>query len=202
MRELLTVLIELIFPDRTDAHTIKTASDHEWSMEYQPKTYNDVIFLSRYHHPLIEAAIKENKFYHNQEAARLLGSLLSQWSQSKVSYTIFIPIPLGKKRLRERGYNQVISILSAAQLTPYTDVTILQRNRETLPQVRLNRTDRKENIKDAFSYTGKMQLPTSCTQVILIDDVVTTGATLLAAKTALASHLPSHIKIQCLALAH
>ncbi len=202
MRELLTVLLELLFPASADHQRLKTATKQEWSTRYQPNTYKNIVFLSHYKDSLVQTAIKENKFHHNPHAAQLLGSLLMRWSEPQLQHTAFVPIPLGSKRLRERGHNQVISVLEAAQLQPHTHANLLKRTRETTPQVRLDRQTREHNIKNAFTYTGQMTLPASCLQVILIDDVVTTGATLRAAKEALVPHLPPHIRLRCLALAH
>ena len=97
---------------------------------------------------------------------------------------MLVPIPLGKKRLRERGYNQVamVAIPLSMQLGLEYCPTALIRARETRSQVGLSAMERQENVQDAFlAGTRKVGGRT----VLLMDDVSTTGATLSSAAEAL-----------------
>jgi ComF family protein len=92
-----------------------------------------------------------------------------------------VPIPLHPRRLRQRGYNQ--SFLLARELGRSLEVPVaqlLQRQRNTPPQVGLKRADRAKNIKDAFIIDGAAfaGIGGSRRCFLLIDDVFTTGATL------------------------
>jgi ComF family protein len=90
---------------------------------------------------------------------------------------LVVPVPLGKGRLSERGYNQVALIarpLSMAMRLAYTPDALI-RGQETRSQVGLTRAQRQENVRDAFRanqarVTGRI--------VLLMDDVATTGSTL------------------------
>lgn len=95
-----------------------------------------------------------------------------------------IPIPLGKKRLKERGYNQVamVAIPLSIQLGLDYLPSALARAKETRSQVGLSASERQENVKDAFFADGKKINGRS---VLLMDDVSTTGATLSSAAEAL-----------------
>lgn len=92
--------------------------------------------------------------------------------------TILIPVPLHKKRLRERGFNQ--SELLAKRLSEKTGQRVIDkaiiRKKYTLPQVDLKMNERKENIRDAFFCLDSALIEDK--KVILIDDVLTTGATM------------------------
>ena len=95
-----------------------------------------------------------------------------------------VPVPLHRRRLRERGYNQAREIAAplARQLGVPLREGLLQRVRHTQPQSRLDADARQGNLDDAFAVTASGQLPA---HVVLVDDVMTTGATLHAAAWAL-----------------
>ena len=97
---------------------------------------------------------------------------------------VLVPIPLGKRRLKERGYNQVamIAIPLALQLgIPYS-ASMLKRTRETRSQVGLSASQRHENMQRAFDAKASEVVGRT---PLLIDDVSTTGATLSSAAEAL-----------------
>jgi ComF family protein len=93
-------------------------------------------------------------------------------------YTLLIPVPLHIKRLRERGFNQ--SLLLAYKLGGKyklpVNFSLIKRRKATLTQTGLNKTEREENIKGAFVVIDEKKV---CDEnIILIDDVYTTGATI------------------------
>ncbi|MFZ2754457.1 MAG: phosphoribosyltransferase family protein, partial [Lysobacteraceae bacterium] len=95
-----------------------------------------------------------------------------------------IPLPLHRKRLRSRGFDQTLELaapLARALHLPLMD-GILMRMRETAPQSRLDAAARRRNLRRAFAVREGIVLPT---HVALVDDVMTTGATLHAAADAL-----------------
>ena len=95
-----------------------------------------------------------------------------------------MPVPLGRKRLAERGYNQVNLIarpLSTALRIPYAP-DALRRCQETRSQVGLTRTERRQNVRNAFRADQRRVV--GCV-VLVMDDIATTGSTLSSCAEAL-----------------
>lgn len=94
-----------------------------------------------------------------------------------------VPIPLSKQRITERGYNQVatfaypLAMMNGWEYDPHA----LHRVRHTRSQVGLTREQRRENVRQVFCVQAKIQGK----RVLLLDDVITTGATVTEAARAL-----------------
>jgi len=95
------------------------------------------------------------------------------------SYNVIVPVPLHKKRLKERGFNQ--SLLLAKEISRKQNVPVdylnLKRLRYTEPQINLKGEERLKNIKDAFAVENARVFKNQ--KILLIDDVYTTGATVV-----------------------
>ena len=101
--------------------------------------------------------------------------------------TMLVPVPLAASRQRQRGYNQSECVARALaawwNLPVHSDV--LERTRETPTQTRLAPEERIRNVHGAFRATGAARNVLSGAHVVLVDDVVTTAATLNACAAAL-----------------
>jgi ComF family protein len=101
--------------------------------------------------------------------------------------TAVVPVPLSRTRLRERGYNQAEAIARALarewSLPLWTG--ILGRTRDTRSQVQLTPSERARNVSNAFCVVGTARAALRGSHIVLVDDVITTAATLNAAATAL-----------------
>jgi ComF family protein len=97
-----------------------------------------------------------------------------------------IPVPLSRARMRERGYNQ--SERLAAALSPIWKIEIwndvLQRTRATVSQTELTPEERKRNVSGAFQVAPAKRQQIRGAHLVIIDDVMTTAATLNACAAA------------------
>ncbi len=91
---------------------------------------------------------------------------------------VLVPVPLDKKKLKNRGYNQAEEL--AKELSKVLKIPVAKENlakiKETLPQMKLSAEKRKENLKSAF--VVKNPAGVSGKKVFLVDDVYTTGSTM------------------------
>ena len=112
----------------------------------------------------------------NEEFDRILHSLPPEAGRQNDIF--FVPIPLSNKRYKKRGYNQA-EILSKKLSRKFGAETIngLERIKETRSQVGLDKKKRRENVKNAFSVKKKYGGLFISKNIVLIDDVLTTGAT-------------------------
>lgn len=149
------------------------------------KQYFDTLRSWAYFKGPVKEAVYELKYHHNiglgerlaKELVKLIESL--RWKCDMV-----IPLPLGSERLKERGYNQAMLLAGpiAWDLHLPLQRQAVKRVKETQSQVGLSRRQRIGNVRQAFDaeplyVTGK--------QILLVDDVVTTGATINACAKAL-----------------
>ena len=93
------------------------------------------------------------------------------------SYDTIIPVPISKKRMKERGYNQ--SLLIARELSKYAKIPLqancLFKTRNIIEQSKLNKEQRKENIQNVYELKNGEILTNK--RILLVDDIYTTGST-------------------------
>jgi ComF family protein len=168
---------------------------------HSPPALNQIRSLFIFADPL-KKFIHQLKYEDKFGIARPLGNLMAQHMPPwQAEPTMIIPVPLHPDRYHERGYNQ--SELLAKQIAKKYDLPLmshaLQRIRNTPPQMRLNAVERQTNVKNAFQ--GK-EVVVAGQQILLIDDVYTTGATLSAAAQALLTAGAVSVMGYCLAQAN
>ncbi len=114
-------------------------------------------------------------------AVAVLGRLLDEhalWHDYVAAHDVIVPVPLHKRRLRARGFNQAVlwaNVIGKKFCLP-VERNAVHRTRWTAPQVRLHGTERMNNVRNAFSV--RKPLPLKNAAVLLVDDVYTTGATM------------------------
>lgn len=127
-------------------------------------------------------------------SASLAGLLRSMpWVEPALEAAdLLLPMPLSRQRLQERGYNQALELarhLAPAKAAP----DLLLRLRDTPPQSSLQRAERLRNVQGAFAVEPLRQTALRGKRVVLIDDVMTSGASLFAAAQALRQAGAAHI---------
>ncbi len=128
---------------------------------------------------LILDAIHQFKYGRDISIGAALASFMAEFDFPDfdfTDYSVIIPVPLHIGRLRERGFNQSL-ILAKAIGKKYSisiNFSLLKRNKSTLTQTGLDKIQREKNIRGAFTVTDNAKGK----NVILIDDVYTTGATI------------------------
>lgn len=129
-----------------------------------------------------EGSLREAIHVFKYKPCRSLGKPLSRWMADNIGFEpgidIVMPVPLHRKRLRQRGFNQ--ALLLAHGISKQHGLALsfdnLARTRHTKPQVELSGKDRIANVAGAFSLRRPEML--AGMSVVLVDDVFTTGATL------------------------
>jgi len=126
------------------------------------------------------------KYDHVRPAANVLGRMLAEavaelqplWGEAPV---VVVPVPLYVRKMRQRGFNQAEMITkSAMKLLRASEslelrVDVLERRRETQSQIGLSRHQRRENMRGAFAVKDAAAIVGR--EVLLVDDVFTTGTT-------------------------
>ncbi|OHA79630.1 MAG: hypothetical protein A2675_03010 [Candidatus Yonathbacteria bacterium RIFCSPHIGHO2_01_FULL_51_10] len=123
-------------------------------------------------------------------AERLTEEIAEHQMFRRFTDPLIVAVPLAPKRLRERGFNQAALIargIATASLPPMaTAASVLERIKDTPPQARIkDKRDRIKNISGAFLVPRNKTSRVSGRDIILVDDVTTTGATLREAAKAL-----------------
>lgn len=134
----------------------------------------------------VRAALHDLKYRGERRLARPLGlAVARRWGRVGVGASVVVPVPVHAERERRRGYDQAALIAEvAATALGVPQRRALERERATTAQFELGRADRAANVAGAFRVRpagGQV----AGHWVLLVDDVVTTGATLAACATVL-----------------
>ncbi|HXW51503.1 MAG TPA: ComF family protein [Candidatus Acidoferrales bacterium] len=132
----------------------------------------------------LRVAVLGLKYRNRLDAAVILGGILGR--KLSMTYDCVVPVPLHDRRLAIRGYNQAEAIARGIARTSARDVVTdaLVRVRPTHAQSSLALAERAENVANAFAL-GRTAVRLRDRRVLLVDDVVTTGATVGACAQAL-----------------
>jgi competence protein ComFC len=161
--------------------TLEIFTFHE---KFRGKNLADLYFPINYENFLVKKLIQNFKYpplikeLKRELAQLIISHFLLLDKKPDFSDFILMPIPLSKKKLKWRGFNQAEEI--AKELAEFFKIPLISdclfKMRETKDQVELSEKERKENVKGAFFVKNKEKIAGK--NILLVDDVFTTGATL------------------------
>lgn len=163
-----------------------TAFDGAWTCGAYDGRLRDLIHLFKYRRMI--------------PLARLFGRMMARAYPRELQFDFLVPVPAHWRRRFSRGFDQ--SLLLARELSRHTGIPVLcalRRTRHTAPQAGLTRRQRRDNIRGCFE--TKDPRAVSGRRLLLIDDVLTTGATANAAAAALRRSGAAHVGVYTLARA-
>ncbi|OHA99819.1 MAG: hypothetical protein A3E93_01150 [Candidatus Zambryskibacteria bacterium RIFCSPHIGHO2_12_FULL_43_12b] len=200
--EILDKILDFLFPK--DEIVIRL-EEHakENSLFYLPSaeetSYSFITSLWSYRDRDVRALVWAIKYRKNKTLAKYVGKVLYENILGELgdkilfentSRALLLPIPVSRKKLLEKGFNQTEVIASAIKEFDTDNILIfnrdlLKKRKDTVPQAKLPRNKRLVNLEGAFSVEN-LGVAADKT-IILIDDVTTTGSTLREAKKTLES---------------
>lgn len=147
---------------------------------------------------LVQNLIAQLKYHHNKKVGIFLGRLMGEAMVKEIRLEhvdLLIPIPIKKSKLNSRGYNQSAVIATGIQaiwMLPI-DQTSMIKKRWTSTQTKKNRNLRLQTIPDLFELKSTENIKGK--NILIVDDILTTGATLEAAVQCLIRGKPASISI-------
>ena len=196
------LILNLLFPEGPLTDTARTATS-EYLERTALRAANDtvtrnlgILSLFRYRDPLIREMIRLLKYRGDTDIAAvfaealyepLLAALADTTLFLKNEPVVIVPMPLHPARERERGYNQSVLIarrlaaLGGGRVFAVAEHAVI-RTRSTESQTRLPRAERAANVRGSFAVAEPERLRGQV--IILLDDVITTGATMQELKHA------------------
>ncbi len=206
MQNFLDHIIDFIFPPSKEEVELRGISPINFLKNAKRATPAEFPFISSlfsYKYPLTRELIWQIKYKKNKHAIECAGFALHSELLKQKGELVLIPIPLSKKRYRERGFNQceliideIIRLDVEKQFSKNFDLLI--RNKNIDKQTFKNRNERIENTKSIFEVIdGNID---KNTKIIIVDDVTTTGSTILEARKVLIEK--GFSEIEALTVAH
>jgi competence protein ComFC len=194
-------LWKLIFPLSAEQERIRKYEYKDLLPFYKRRVISDcpvTVVLFPYRTSIIRTMIWELKYKKNKRVAELFAAFLSKELLAE-ERVVLIPLPLSKKRMRERGYNQCELVAQAVTaLNVHLCTNLLQKTKDTARQSHSTKRARHTNLKGAFAIRTHTY-PREA-NIILLDDVYTTGSTVCEAYTTLVR--AGYTNVRAIILAH
>jgi ComF family protein len=147
-----------------------------------PKSTKIFIGYSFIQQSVIQSVVHAFKYYDMPRLAFAAGEVLGTAALAHLGdFDLLLPVPLHRTRLADRTYNQserLAAGIANVWKVPVAHPALVRRKKPTKSQTSLSDTERWENVKDAFVLSRKAALELQDKRVVIIDDVLTTGATI------------------------
>jgi ComF family protein len=147
--------------------------------------------------------VHDLKFHDRHDARRLFGRWLAEaGAELLADADLLVPVPLTRTRLLSRRFNQsaILAHEVACVANVRAEPLALQRVRTTQPQVGLSREERRRNVAGAFAVVPGRKAGIAGAKIVLVDDVITTGATADACARCLKRAGAARVDVLALAL--
>ncbi|MGI4867040.1 MAG: ComF family protein [Janthinobacterium lividum] len=189
----------------TDYHLLPAAqnplSRRFWGKLPVAHTLSYLRFLQ---HGRVQHLLHQLKYQGQQEIGQALGQLYGAELATAglgLEFDLIVPVPLHRRKLARRGYNQADAFATglAAALPCPSSATALRRTEHTTSQTRKSRTERWQNVATVFEVAEPQAIIGR--HILLVDDVLTTGATLEACGAVLLAAGASQLSIATIACA-
>ena len=184
-----THFLNILFPPRHGGRGWQEISSSELQTHIRLRAVPnipDTYALFPYREPVIRELVWSLKYHNARGVADLFGetaSVLAPLTRNEL--VLFVPIPLSSKRYRERGYNQA-HLLAQALTRNLTNTEVrdaLIRTKDNEHQAHLKKDERERNVRGVFAVHEPEKIKDAT--VFLLDDVITTGATMREARQTL-----------------
>ncbi|MEA2112977.1 MAG: phosphoribosyltransferase family protein [Patescibacteria group bacterium] len=210
------ILLDVLFPIHQNQAFLNNLTTEKFISLTNPAKIPPIpntISIVSYRNRFVKKTLWSLKFKNNHQIAKLFAeviydNLIEELSNLKLTANfdnpILVVIPLSRQRKRTRGYNQVDLIARAIEELDQNNFleyrrNILKKVKDTPQQSRAkNKQERLKNLKNCFKVTNFETIRNR--NIILLDDITTTGATLIEATQTLKSAKPK--QILCVTLAH
>lgn len=150
---------------------------------------------------ITQKLLHQLKYNNHPEIGVKLGKVIAREviEPSGAAFDLIVPVPLHSSRLRHRGYNQSAKLaegISVVTTIPWNDMVSVRKQR-TETQTKMNRVKRWENVQEVFASQQHDLIKGK--HILLVDDVITTGATLEACGRHLVEAGAASLSIICIA---
>jgi len=187
--ETLKTLLEIVFPSTSIERKVRKMSLEDFNSIKD--TFFDqekkILSFFRYKNPLVREAIRQIKYKENRRLVKIIALIICSELLEEISdlsifqnfqEPVLVPVPMSNSERKERRYNQVEllinEIVKISDGIFKSDFNLLKKIKNTKRQTGLKREERLENVKGAFEADFKVLRK----NIILVDDVTTTGATI------------------------